>query len=206
MNRVPLDHSLLAWTEIPVSVRPGIPTQAQPEVTAQSAVSMELVIGPDVLESIEQHAWAAFPEECCGILVGRAEGGIHCVDHARPAPNVFDGDRTRRYELDPSVVFEALWECRRGARCAGQGLETRCNWSRRVIGFYHSHPDGSSVPSQEDGELAWPDKIYLIIGLTDRAATARRAWRAHPAPVVAEDGPVGDIVSGHVAGSPHASR
>ncbi len=91
------------------------------------------------------HAREARPEECCGILVGRA-GEI--VDAIR-SPNRAD-DPLRRYLLDPAVHIGA----RRDARSAGLA----------VLGFYHSHPDSPPTPSATDRENAsYEDHLYAIV-------------------------------------------
>lgn len=47
----------------------------------------------------------------------------------------------------------------------------------RVVGFYHSHPDGSVAPSPLDAESAWPGYVYLIVGVTDSGPAGLAAWR-----------------------------
>lgn len=108
------------------------------------------------------------PEEACGALLGRTmSGGVEVVE-AVPLPNAHSGDRRRRYALEP----EALLAVHKNAR--GQGL--------RVVGYYHSHPDGTAVPSRTDREFAWPGTSYVLVAVTDGAAREVRSWR-----VVGED-------------------
>lgn len=124
---------------------------------------MALVIDPRLLRSIEEIALASIPEECCGLLLGTVDGGRHLVERIVPAANVWPGDRRCRYEMDARVSFEAF---REAARTGGA-----------VVGFYHSHPDGSERPSVHDVEAAWPDKSYLIVAVSDRRLVSVGSWR-----------------------------
>ena len=111
---------------------------------------------------IQLQAAEAAPEECCGVLLGVRAEGEAVVRQVRPAPNVFEGDRRTRYELDARAHLRAQREARAG------GLE--------VLGFYHSHPDGPAYPSQADLERAWPGYAYLIVTPGDAEPPAR-CWR-----------------------------
>ncbi len=130
---------------------------------------MRLIIGSSLLESIEETARASMPEECCGVLYGEIEGEHRQVDRVEAVRNVWAGDRRRRYEIDPRTAFEAFRQAR------GAGVS--------VIGFYHSHPDGTATPSSYDVETAWPGKSYLIVAMQDDGDGPRvvgvRAWRLH---------------------------
>lgn len=89
-------------------------------------------------------AASALPNECCGLLIGDAE----LIDRAAPARNL--RPRPDRYLVDPADHCAAL----RAARAAG--LE--------VVGAYHSHPDGSLLPSAVDcREATYPEFIYAIV-------------------------------------------
>ena len=124
---------------------------------------MTISIASDLLDRIGQHAAAAVPEECCGILFGRIAGERRIVERIRPADNVWSGDRRKRYQIDPGATFEALRGVRHG--------------DPPVLGFYHSHPDGSAVPSKYDRESAWPGKSYVIGAVRDGGVVGVRSWR-----------------------------
>ncbi len=89
-----------------------------------------------VLDRIVAHAVAEYPVECCGLLVGQGSE----VYSAEPVRNLYAGDCCDRFELDPIGhvrVFEA-------ARAAGH----------KLVGCYHSHPDGVALPSSIDRRMA----------------------------------------------------
>ena len=51
------------------------------------------------------------------------------------------------------------------------------NARHELVGFYHSHPKGKPIPSQEDiSDAYWPDAIYVIAGLK-RNNPSLAAWR-----------------------------
>jgi proteasome lid subunit RPN8/RPN11 len=116
--------------------------------------------------AIEQHAAAVYPEECCGVLVGRpldgGEGGA-LVEQILPARNDRLESRHNRFLIPPEVVLAAHKEAR------AKGLD--------VVGYYHSHPDHPAVPSEFDREHAWPGLAYLIVSVEKGRAVERRSWR-----------------------------
>ncbi len=90
----------------------------------------------------------AFPFECCGLLIGHGRRTIQ-VTRLVPAPNLLAGEAPDRFELDPRIRIATERELRGSAE--------------RVVGHWHSHPNGSPRPSPTDLEQAWePDLVWLI--------------------------------------------
>lgn len=127
-----------------------------------------VVIGPDIRANLFAEAAAARGLECCGLLLGALgrEGAV--VDSMTPSPNVHPGDRRRRYQIDSNLVIQALLDARQG----GPDL----------LGFYHSHPDGTNRPSSRDVESAWPGMIYLIVASEVGEELRLGAWRFEARP------------------------
>jgi len=116
-------------------------------------------------EAIRQHAVRDYPRECCGVLLGSAEGDLKRVCDVVPLPNLrSDPQRSgellpledpehesarNRYFIDPIDLLRVVKEART------RGLE--------VVGYYHSHPDQPAQPSAHDRELARPGYSYLIV-------------------------------------------
>lgn len=116
-----------------------------------------IVLEPAHLHQIVGAAEAAYPEEACGLLVGHEEAahGDRTVYIASVAtsPNLAAGVRRERFEVDPALRLRLQRELRGGAN--------------RVIGLYHSHPDGVAQPSDRDLEAAWePDLVWLVTSVT----------------------------------------
>ncbi|HVI98558.1 MAG TPA: M67 family metallopeptidase [Sphingomonas sp.] len=116
---------------------------------------MKARISRPVLQRIIADA-AAFPgEEICGLLFGAPQ----CIDAAKPCANVA-ADRSDSFEIDPAALLAA----HKAARAGGP----------RVVGHYHSHPNGLPRPSPRDVLAAAPDGAYwLIVG-----GGEARLWRA----------------------------
>ncbi|MHB8572401.1 MAG: M67 family metallopeptidase [Candidatus Dormibacteria bacterium] len=108
-----------------------------------------------------EHAREAYPDECCGILVGR--GGERCeVLEAHPANNLNTERAHDRYLLDPRDFLRVTWSAE------SRGLE--------VVGFYHSHPDHPAQPSETDRAAAWVPYVYLIQSVVQGEPADARAW------------------------------
>ncbi len=122
-----------------------------------------LVITPDHLRAIDRHGEASYPEECCGFLIGQASGGVTAVERVLPVANERQDSRHNRYVISPETVLAAHKE----ARAAGAD----------VVGYYHSHPDHPSRPSDFDREHAWPGLSYLIVSVQKGRAADARSWR-----------------------------
>ena len=157
-------------------------------------------ISRGVLQRILAHAASEPGREVCGLLLGAAqnpfalslskpvlsdaaggveggrpsssaprEGGRTGLRQAQPervdsvveTANV-SPDPTTTFELDPATLFAVL----RAERAGGP----------RILGHYHSHPNGSPTPSTRDAAMALqPGRLWLIV-----AADAARMWREEP--------------------------
>jgi len=116
-----------------------------------------LVLPGAVRAQIFEHARQTPTAECCGLLIG---AGISTVAVARiqPTRNVA-AEPSRRFEIDPQEQFNLL----RGLRGTAQ----------RIVGHYHSHPQGVPAPSNFDLAMAHdPEAVWLIVGLTPEALGA----------------------------------
>ena len=46
-----------------------------------------------------------------------------------------------------------------------------------IVGYYHSHPDHPSRPSDFDRDHAWPDQSYLIVAVAGGKPASVQSWR-----------------------------
>lgn len=114
-------------------------------------------------EIVHSHLCRAYPEEGCGVLLGREADGDRDVERVIGFENVREDSRENRYLIAPGQFLAAEREAR------ASGLD--------VIGFFHSHPDHPSRPSGFDLEHAWPWYSYLIVSVEGGAAKDARSWR-----------------------------
>ena len=120
---------------------------------------------------IRDAAARAYPEECCGLLVGRGQvDGTLIIERAVTSRNLSAGSRRDSFEVDPKVRFDLM-----------RDLEARPAAGRRIVGHYHSHPDHPAVPSERDREQAHePEFIWLIAAVAAGRVTALTAHRVTP--------------------------
>ena len=117
-------------------------------------MAVRIAISRELLRQIADHA-AGSPDEVCGLLFG----DVAMITGVSPCANVA-ADPARRFEIDPVALIAAY----RASRSGGDS----------PIGHYHSHPNGSPVPSPRDAVGSMPDGALWLIA----AAGQVRAWRA----------------------------
>ena len=127
---------------------------------------MSLRLPGALADEIRRHGEAAYPAECCGALIGRAEDGATDppakeVQRLWPAVNRRTDD-PHRYLIAP----DDLRRLEREVREAGQV----------IVGYYHSHPDHPARPSAFDTEHAWPWYSYLIVRIDRGRAADLASW------------------------------
>ena len=134
-----------------------------------------IAIPPDVLAAIYAHALAAFPDECCGYLVGAAPGAVDGAVACRNAQA--DGEHPIAPARGADTGFVIA-----GAELLGfaRSFATAC--PARIV--YHSHTSGRAYFSAIDRRMAvtasgptYPVQ-HVVIGVADRAVTqvAQFAW------------------------------
>jgi proteasome lid subunit RPN8/RPN11 len=103
------------------------------------------------LAAIREHGARAYPEECCGALLGVVEDGTVRVTRIERIENARREERRRRYAIEP------LEYARLEKQADSEGLS--------ILGFYHSHPDHPAVPSEYDREHGFPFFHYLVVAV-----------------------------------------
>ena len=121
----------------------------------------ELRLDNEALSAVRGHARQVWPEECCGLLLGRSAGSSVIVSEVRPSQNLSHARRSR-YMIDSDAMVHAVLAGRRG------GAD--------LVGFYHSHPESGTAPSSIDRREAWSGMVYLIVGLAGGQGVSFGAW------------------------------
>jgi proteasome lid subunit RPN8/RPN11 len=120
-------------------------------------------LSAEQIAAIRAHGEAAFPYECCGALLGDVEGEARIVRELRRLDNVHEEGHERRYLVSPDAMFALMRE----ERATG----------RKVLGFYHSHPDHPAEPSVYDRDWATPWYTYVIVSVMAGVAQNMTAWQ-----------------------------
>lgn len=147
-----------------------------------------LYLPPSAHREIVAAAQAAYPYECCGLLLGQllpatGDPNQRQVMDAITLPNRWDQqaqvytdnldttaadshaplDQRRRYSIDPQDWLRVQRQAR--------------NRQLDIIGVYHSHPDHGAVPSECDRRLAWPQYSYIIAAVMGGTVVDMRSWQ-----------------------------
>lgn len=125
------------------------------------------------MDQMREHLEAGYPNEACGALIGRVDGGDHQVDEFRGMRNTVSDRPWDRYELDP------LEQLRVQKDAESRGLE--------IIGFAHSHPDHPPQPSRFDAEHAWSFYSYVVASVQKGSLRETRSWRLDDGGVFREE-------------------
>ena len=122
-----------------------------------------ILVNDEQLAQMRAHGERDYPYECCGLMLGKFEGGRKNVLETYPISNAREEAAKRnRFLIRPEELM-------RGEKYAReQGFE--------VVGFYHSHPDDVAVPSQYDLEHAWPTYSYIVMSVEETRAVDLRSW------------------------------
>ena len=118
-------------------------------------------IGSEAWGRVVRHGIEIYPKEACGILLSHSERARH-IKEVYPTKNVHSEDQAKRYLVDPLEFIDVdKW-------AEEEGLD--------ICGFYHSHPDHPSAPSEYDEKMAWEGYLYLILSIRKGKFREARAW------------------------------
>jgi len=106
----------------------------------------------------------AYPDECCGVLMGSIDNEENKIVKRTQAINNAreDGEKYHRFLITPEDMLYA----EQTARAA----------KLEVIGFYHSHPDHPASPSEYDKDHALPFYSYAIVSVEKGKAKEFTSW------------------------------
>jgi proteasome lid subunit RPN8/RPN11 len=131
------------------------------------------------LQAIITHAEEGYPDEVCGIVIGRpGEPGTNAVRRCQNLANklhqedpmLYPRDARTAYVMDPQDLMRIQLEADQ------QGLD--------FLIIYHSHTDHDAYFSRTDREMAlmggeplWADAAYLVISVRGGKAIAWKSFR-----------------------------
>ncbi|MDP7369802.1 MAG: M67 family metallopeptidase [Nitrospinota bacterium] len=151
---------------------------------------MELRLTREQIDVMSRHAEDAYPEECCGLILGPPAGppsneaarngreevrlfpvrNVQNEYHERD-PETYTRTARRAYLIDPFEFERILGE----AKESGEVLR----------GIFHSHPDEDAYFSQEDKDVAvpfgdipsFPDAEHVVMSVRERRVRDFKVFR-----------------------------
>ncbi|MFP5203963.1 MAG: Mov34/MPN/PAD-1 family protein [Acidobacteriota bacterium] len=122
-----------------------------------------LLLPRSIYDALRAHGEEAYPNECCGALLGRPGPGGWRIFATLRAGNACIGSARHRYEIAPIELVHIEGEARR------RGLE--------IAGFYHSHPGHPAQWSPTDfAEAHWIGCSYVITEIAHGKAAATQSY------------------------------
>lgn len=121
-----------------------------------------LIIDGSQERRIRQAAEEAYPDECCGFLIGQAGNGVRTVTRIQESVNERTDSLRNRFLIGPQEMLRTERELREG---------------ESVLGFFHSHPEAPARPSEYDRTHAWPWYSYLIVAVRQGRSEELTNWR-----------------------------
>jgi proteasome lid subunit RPN8/RPN11 len=117
-------------------------------------------------DDIRAHALSGYPYEVCGVMLGRTDAGVACIEKVVRVTNREQETPRIRYQIAP----EDLIRIQRDGR--ENGLE--------ILGYYHSHPDHPARPSETDRRIAADGLsdgvVHVVVGVEAGREATPRAW------------------------------
>jgi proteasome lid subunit RPN8/RPN11 len=159
----------------------------------------QLRITADQLAIVAQQAIDAYPDECCGLLIGSRSldaapitgtpitgTPIVTVESVHITRNAWSDEQAAMLAEAISVVSDSdpqahsrrdrFWIDPADLFAA---LKSSRDRGVEIVGIYHSHPDHPAIPSATDLQLAWPEYAYLIVSVRSGLVVDQRSWQLH---------------------------
>jgi len=125
------------------------------------SIPFRLLLPSQLRDEMFAQAQAELPNECCGLLAGKAADGSGRVVRRYPLKNT--AASPTEYWSDPADMFAADRDLRR------EGLD--------VLAVYHSHPTSEALPSRTDRERNYSTEVVnFIISLQSDKPVMRGWW------------------------------
>jgi proteasome lid subunit RPN8/RPN11 len=141
-------------------------------------LSEPLVIDRAVIEAVDAHSIAEYPNESCGFLTGPASEPTS-IDRVIRAVNLAD----KYHKADPETFPRTAREYYTiDARVIQRTFEQGERDAQPVKVIYHSHCDCGAYFSQTDQDAAAPDGqlaypvAWLVTAVTDKKVTDRKLF------------------------------
>ena len=132
-------------------------------LTTTATSGSVLSLSSRLLKQLERLAASGYPNEVCGLLVGRESDFRTEIYRVHQGNNLATDRLADRYLLDPGDFLATDKAAR------DDGLD--------IVGIWHTHPDQAARPSATDLQAAWEGYSYLILAVTEEGVMDRKCWR-----------------------------
>lgn len=127
-----------------------------------------LLISPELLEAMYTEARRAYPDEACGLVVGKVGANRRAVSFI-PTKNIQNDLHQRdpvRYSRTATTAYSI--DPREYQRVADEAVKNGCE----IVAVFHSHPEHGVYFSDEDkgmaapwGEPLFPALSYVVVSV-----------------------------------------
>lgn len=146
-------------------------------LTSKEMHGSKIAVELEHLDQIRTYAQSLYPEECCGLLLGKISSRGKTLTEVVPTPNSWSEQAAEFGELDSaakpkskqnrfSIAPQVMLQVQKQAR----------DRNLNIIGIFHSHPDTAAVPSAFDRAIAWQQYSYFIASVQQGKATEILSW------------------------------
>lgn len=141
---------------------------------------MVLRLGNEHLWEIRAHAESTYPDECCGLLVGKLAQDSKTLVEVIATENVWGAVVAKNFSSIDACEEDVSYTQRSHYAIAPE-IMLKAQKSARdrqldIIGIYHSHPDHPAIPSEFDTVYAWYEYSYIIVSVQQGKASDLKSW------------------------------
>lgn len=143
---------------------------------------MTIALTPNVVQAIRAAGAAAYPHECCGLLLGTATGEEKRAVASWPVENQWTADLGLTEAEDAHSLRDRFYIPPRAYLQADRAARAR---DLDVVGCYHSHPDDRAHPSERDrvgagGVGGGVTFSFLVLSVFDSIPGDLTSWLLSP--------------------------
>jgi proteasome lid subunit RPN8/RPN11 len=140
---------------------------------------MPLHLTPNQLHQLAHQAITQYPQECCGLIIGKIDQNSRITQQIWPTANSWTIDSELEFldENQPKSTHSPRDRFAIDPRDLLLAQRSARDRHLTIIGIYHSHPDHPAVPSERDRQQAWPHYSYLILSVQTGQVIDQRSWQ-----------------------------
>ena len=129
------------------------------------------------LEVIAKHAKNTYPQECCGLLLGKITPDGKVITEVWPTENDWTPEHQLFFqgEVSPTASKKNRFSISPLQMLNSQKKARELNLT--IVGIYHSHPEHPAIPSEFDRSIAWAEYSYLIAAVNQGKIKEVLSWK-----------------------------